>query len=337
MEDSDVILNEILSQQLDDFDSETRMQTIFSVPQPADTPKDEKKEIETHTQWALAGNGRFTPVGMTQPELPAGIYEPFATPGMWGLELIKVSSDGIYMLPDMATEDVIGEIKKFWASEPKYRNHGLLYKRGIIMCGPPGGGKTVAVKILMNELVKRNGIVINAQNIPLVIMCLKAVRRIEPSRPLIVVFEDIDEIIQANGESGVLSLLDGENSVDNVVNLATTNFPDRLGARIINRPSRFDRRVYVGMPNDASRKAYLQKATHEGLTEQTLTQWVLDTKDMSIAHLRELVAAVYCLDQPYENVLERLKAMSVPMKTGEGFKEKSMGFNRPSTPNYGWA
>lgn len=327
MEDSEVLLNEILAQQIDEFEEAPYQPGVpTATPATSGDDKSTKADKETHTQWALGGNGRFSPVGATIQKLPAGIYEPFAIPGMWGLELTKVASDGIYILPDMSTEIVLDEAKKFWVSEDKYRAHNLLYKRGIILHGPPGGGKTVAVKILMNELVKKDGIVIVANTISLVILCLKAVRRIEPDRNLIVVFEDIDEIIAQNGEAGVLSMLDGENNVDNILHLATTNYPDRLGARIMNRPSRFDRKMYVGMPSDDARKVYLEQATNNGIDTIQLALWVKDTSGMSIAHLRELVAAVYCLGQPYEEVVSRLKDMATPSKADEGFKKTSFGF-----------
>lgn len=322
MEDGDVILREILEGGEEDEwanDNSTRSQ---SSPQPRS-----KKDGESHTQWALGGNGRFMPVGSTAHKLPAGVYETFAAPGMWGLEKINVASDGIYLLPDMATETVLNEVETFWKSEEKYRKHNLLYKRGIILWGPPGGGKSVAVKLLMNKLIERDGIVVLVNSVNLAVLCLKAIRRIEPNRNLIVVFEDIDEIINFNSEAGVLSMLDGENNIDNILHIATTNYPERLGARIINRPSRFDRRVYVGMPSDDARRDYLIKATNNGLDHEALEKWVNDTKEMSIAHLRELVAAVYCLDQPYEDVRDRLKQMAVPVKAGEdGFKRKNVGF-----------
>lgn len=314
--------------------------TVANSTNPEGKPEEPKKgeNGDNHTQWALGGNGRFTPVGATVPTLPSGIYEPFALPSMWGLEKMSISSDGIYMLPDMATETVLEEVKRFWENEQRYRDHNLLYKRGIILYGPPGGGKTVTVKVLMSELVKRDGIVIVAQNINLTIMCLKAIRRIEPKRNLIVVLEDIDEIINYNGESVVLSMLDGENNVDNILHLATTNYPDRLGARIINRPSRFDRRVRVGMPSPEARRAYLSQATRGGLAGETLDKWVVDTNEMSIAHLRELIAAVYCLDQPYEDVVGRLKDMAIQVKGDDEFKSKGMGFSKqnrhqPQTPS----
>lgn len=325
--DGESILADILNNGYEEKVSSERTRASLSAT-PEGPPEESKKEKgESHTQWALGGNGRFIPVGPTERKLPAGIYEPFAVPGMWGLERLNVASDGIYVLPDMATEIVVNEVQTFWQSEARYRAHNLLYKRGIILWGPPGGGKTVAVKLLMQELMKQDGIVVLAPNINLTLLCLKAIRRIEPSRNLIVVLEDIDEIINHNGEAVVLSMLDGENNVDNILHLATTNYPERLGARIINRPSRFDRRVYVGMPSPEARRAYLSKATKDGLSNETLDVWTHDTKEMSIAHLRELVAAVYCLQQPYEKVLERLKAMSEPVKSdGDGFRPKHLGF-----------
>lgn len=328
MDNGDVLLQKILSDELDEPDSQkySSASNAPTVSDEGDGKKAEKNDKENHSQWALGGNGRFMPVGSTTPKLPSGTYEPFATPGMWGLELLNITSDGIYTLPDMATEGVLAEVNKFWGSEDRYRQHNLLYKRGIILWGPPGGGKTVTVKVLMNELVKRDGIVIITQNINLTVLCLKAIRRIEPKRNVIVVLEDIDEIINFNGESSVLSMLDGENNIDNILHLATTNYPERLGARIINRPSRFDRRVYVGMPGDDARRVYLEKATNNGLVTDDLVRWVADTHEMSIAHLRELVAAVYCLDQPYDDVIERLKAMAEQVKGADEFKRKSAGF-----------
>jgi hypothetical protein len=328
--DGEVLLDEMLMSEAGDEPSPDPRAGLPALPAEEDGEKPKSNlGNENHSQWALGGNGRFMPVGATVAKLPSGIYECFAVPGMWGVEKVNVASDGIYTLPDMATETVLDEVRKFWANEDRYRIHSLLYKRGIILYGPPGGGKTVTVKLLMNELVKREGIVILAQNINLCIMVLKAIRRIEPKRNLIVVLEDIDEIINFNGESIVLSMLDGENNIDNILHLATTNYPERLGSRIINRPSRFDRRVFVGMPSPEARRAYLQKATNDGLDQTTLDTWVKDTNDMSIAHMRELVAAVYCLDQPYADVVDRLQKMAEAVKGQEEFKRKGMGFKRP--------
>lgn len=326
--DGEVLLSEILEREQEEFEDRLDRAMKASQTAPNDSAGEESKtDKENHSQWALGGNGRFTPVGSTVPRLTAGVYEPYAVPGSWGLEKMKVASDGIYELPDMATNTVLEEVRKFWSSEERYRKHSLLYKRGVLLWGPPGSGKTVAVKMLMTELVKQDGVVVVANSVNLTTMCLKAIRRIEPKRNLIVVLEDLDETIAYQGEAGVLSLLDGENSIDNILNIATTNYPEKLGPRIINRPSRFDRRVYVGMPTPEARAAYLTRATQGNLVDGDLERWVADTKDMSIAHLRELVAAVWCLDQPYDDVIDRLKKMGAPVKASEeGFNKKKLGF-----------
>lgn len=285
----------------------------------------------TFSQWSVGSNGKFAPVGATIPRLKAGVYIPvMVSQHSAGLEAINIHSDSIYHLPDMATQNVLEEVDRFWSNEEKYRRHKLLYKRGLLLYGVPGSGKTVTLKLLMKDLIDRDGVVVVIQHIGMAIMALKDFRRVEPSRNLILIMEDLDEIIRWNGESPVLSLLDGEDNIDRVLILATTNHPERLGARIINRPSRFDRRIEVAMPSFEARKVYLQHATSGCLDEALLDKWSKDTDKLSIAHLRELVAAVYCLDQPYDEVLARLLDMCHHVKEESGFKEaEPMGFGRP--------
>lgn len=182
-------------------------------------------------------------------------------------------------------------------------------------------GKSVTVSLLTQDLIANGGIVLFCSNPNLAAELLKAVRRIERARPLIVVYEDIDEIVSNHGEHTILSLLDGEQQTDNLVSIATTNYPDRLGARIVNRPSRFDDRIFVGMPSLAARRVYLEKAT--GILQN---RWAEETEGLSIAHLRELVAAVMCLDQDYYDVLKRLKSMNERPKEVDGYRQRTVGF-----------
>lgn len=64
--------------------------------------------------------------------------------------------------------------------------------------------------MLMKELISLNGIVLLCGHPDLLSHMLQRVRGMESDRPIIVVLEDIDEIIDKHGEHAILSMLDGE-------------------------------------------------------------------------------------------------------------------------------
>lgn len=297
------------------------------VAQPCPTSPHSSITTMDLCQWQVGANGTFRPAAKTTPALPAGAYAVERDDFGPFLKRKTLLADEIIELPDTANVTVLQSIKKFWESESRYRGHGLIFKRGVLLWGPPGSGKTVTVHLLLRDIISKDGVVIFCTNPELTGVLVSAVRKIEPARPLIVVLEDIDEIIQHFGEHQILSMLDGENQTDNIVYVATTNYPERLGARIVNRPSRFDERIFVGMPGDRARETYLRKATSNGavLPDETLAVWTKDTAGLSIAHLRELVAAVLCLDQDYAEVLKRLKSMAERPQDVEGFTKRKVG------------
>src|SRR5271168_4630514 len=238
----------------------------------------------------------------------------------------KILTDKLIELDDSAAERVIDGIEVFWESKDKFDSFGILFKRGILMWGPAGSGKTATVNMLMNDLVKRGGMVVIVQSPPTAIQGLHELRRIEPERPIIVVLEDIEEMIDNYGEHGLLGLLDGEHQVSNVVVLATTNYPERLGERIINRPSRFDEVILVDMPSAKGRFRYLKHVLKDTVPDEELQTWVTATDKLSIAHLRELIVATQCLGRPYAEVIHRLRRMKVRPNSDKRGKD-DVGFN----------
>lgn len=237
-------------------------------------------------------------------------------------ETQPIVADDLRILPGSCNEAVVKEIRKFWGSRDLYCSHGLSYKRGVLFYGPPGSGKTGTILLLCKELVEHyQGAVFACTDATLLSQLLHKLRKIEPERPLIVVMEDLDELINNSGEHSILALLDGEDQIDNVVFLASTNYPERLGARIVNRPSRFDERIFVDMPSEITRRAYLHAVTAtQPSSDRELERWTEETKGLSIAHLRELVVAVQCLGGSYEEVLNRLKTMAIRPNATDGLR-----------------
>jgi len=277
----------------------------------------------TKSQWAVLPNDTFTAIGTTVSHLPPAIYMlSMDGNGVIYYNKTRVLTDTLIELDDSAALRVISGIETFWESKKKFDKFGILFKRGILMWGPAGSGKTATVNMLMNDLVGRGGMVVIVQSPGVAIRGLHELRRIEPDRPIIIVLEDIEEMIDNHGEHGLLGLLDGEHQVSNVVVLATTNYPERLGERIINRPSRFDEVILVDMPSAAARMRYLKHVLKDTVPEEELKEWVAATDKFSIAHLRELIVATQCLGRPYAEVIDRLKRMKIRPSSDKRGKEQ---------------
>src|SRR5205814_9509954 len=103
------------------------------------------------------------------------------------------------------------------------------HRRGYVLYGPHGCGKSSIVRQVSEDVVQRDGVVRLCGAPAVLTRGLVVLRRIEPLRPVVCVLEDIDAIVAAHGDEELLSLLDGESQVDHVLNVATTNYPEQLG------------------------------------------------------------------------------------------------------------
>jgi len=298
-----------------------------------DTDSDFRKASR---QWSVYGGRRFTPCEEVQGKLDPGQYQ-IAFNESLGIHFVKkiVQVDNLLDLPDDASESILRDINTFWQREDFFRKYGFLWKRGILLWGPPGSGKTCLIQILSKKITDIGGISIYADGDPsFIARGLQILRHIEPLRPIILIFEDLDAIVHQYGENSLLALLDGELQIDNMVSIATTNYPEKLDERIINRPSRFDVIKMIDMPSAEARSVFL-KAKNPRLANdpEELELWVKSTNKFSIAHMKELIVGVECLGDPFEKTLRRIKDMinhkfKLTSDVYEENKDKnSFGFN----------
>jgi SpoVK/Ycf46/Vps4 family AAA+-type ATPase len=103
-----------------------------------------------------------------------------------------------------------------------------------------------------------------------------------------------------------------------VVNLASTNYPERLDRRIIARPRRFDRLLRIESPTAALREAYFARKLPE-LTNSQLARWVELSDGLPFAALTELVISVECLGHDLAAAAETLRELDRHMPSSDQF------------------
>jgi transitional endoplasmic reticulum ATPase len=181
---------------------------------------------------------------------------------------------------------------------------GVRPARGILLYGLPGTGKTLLVRALATE---SNLNFISVKGPELLSKWVgeseRAVREIfrkaRQASPALVFFDEIDSIVPSRGggaETNVtervvsqfLTELDGLVLLKDVVIVAATNRPDLLDSSML-RPGRFDRLIYIPMPDNQARKRILEIYLSRMAASGVQAQWLADmTEDFSGADLEML-------------------------------------------------
>jgi hypothetical protein len=208
---------------------------------------------------------------------------------------IRTATFDNLVLAGSLKEDIREDLSRFFATRATYEEHRVPWKRGVLFVGPPGNGKTHAVKAIINSLGRPCLYVKSFQaDHQTEHDCIRQVfKKARKSAPCILVLEDLDSLINAGNRSFFLNELDGFAANTGVVALATTNHPERLDPAILDRPSRFDRKYHFDLPGPDERLAYVRlwsASLAEALrpTEAGLAEVVGRTEGFSFAYLKEL-------------------------------------------------
>ena len=261
----------------------------------------------TPTCWGTLQDEEFVPAFKSVDKVPSGIYEI-----VWNRQVnqhtIKkqpFKTDELYQLPSYEIQDILKDIQNFWDRREKYREYNFVHKRGILMYGEPGCGKSGIIQLISKQLIENDGIILNIKDhddVEYFIDFIATFRKIEPNRPLIVLLEDIDSIAGENNHSTskLLNILDGVKQIEDVVYIATTNYPEKLQERI--------------------REAYIRhKLKDEDLKNVNISEWVKRTEGMSLSHLKEVVISTIVMGREFEEVMDNLEGLKkAPTIKGSG-------------------
>ena len=287
-----------------------------------------------YCQWAVGQDGTYMPTFTSIKTIPPGVYEIKKTnQGQFFLQKQRnVLSDNILELPMKEMGEILKDIDDFWNRKDLFKKYKIVYKRGILMWGGQGTGKSYLIQNIINNVIKRDGIAFSLNDeasTEMFIEFSQVFRTIEPDRPLVVMIEDIDNIVtQGHGLlSALLNVLDGVNQIENVVYLATTNYPERLQERISNRPSRFDRVYEIPVPTPEVRKFYLLHKLHETDVDKVdVEKWVKETEGLSLSHIKELIVSVLILGKNFDDIIKHFAEMKRPKNSRSGSGGSKLGF-----------
>lgn len=185
-------------------------------------------------------------------------------------------------------QDIRSNTEGFFKSGPRYRELGISHKRGFLLTGPPGNGKTLTAKILAsNRKINFGWLKLTSKMDDGIVH--SAFRYSYEHAPCVLLIEDLDRIAHSGGVtmSNILNQLDGLTSGEGVLVLATTNAPEKLDPALIHRPSRFDRVWRFGLPGEEQRLALLRRRGAKFFSEEAMARTASESGGFSMAYTQE--------------------------------------------------
>jgi len=171
---------------------------------------------------------------------------------------------------------------------------GQHLKRGLLLHGPPGTGKTHTVRYLTGRLASTTVILLTGTSIRFIDRAAALARRLQPS---MIVLEDVDLVgmdrdFSPNSNPLLFSLLeamDGVGADADVTFVLTTNRADILEMALADRPGRVDLAVEIPRPDAACRERLLRLYARGLAMEADAAGVAAATDGVTASFIKELI------------------------------------------------
>jgi hypothetical protein len=210
------------------------------------------------------------------------------------LERPDVSRDQVVLPPDVL-DGIERQVLGVARHAPRLMASGQHLRRGVLLYGVPGTGKTHTVRYLLGRLPGVTGVILSGRALGMIGQACSVARALQPS---LVVVEDVDLIAEEReyhvGENPLLfellNEMDGLESDADVTFLLTTNRADLLEKALAARPGRVDHAAELPVPDAAARSALLR--LYQGRLELDVTDLepvIARTEGVTASFIKELL------------------------------------------------
>lgn len=210
-----------------------------------------------------------------------------------GLHREKVSITNLVQREDVLLEEnlktqIYRSIDEFFnGSGEFFKKYDIPYKRGILLYGKPGNGKTTMVKSIAGSITAPVAYW-QITEYTTSYSIKQVFETAQKMAPMVLVIEDIDSMPE-NVRSVFLNTLDGATSKEGIFLIGTTNYPERIDPALINRAGRFDRAYEIKLPDRSMRLRYLlKKGFDRFLFRDEIERLAKEIDGASMAQLNEL-------------------------------------------------
>ena len=203
-------------------------------------------------------------------------------------------------LPDGGRE-LVEDLEQMLSDAAWFRSRGLAWRRGYLLYGDPGNGKSMMIRALARRF-----------DLPVFLFDLSTLTNNElragwakarEQAPCLAVVEDLDAVFSGRENlvegstltfDALLNVIDGVDAADGIIFFATTNRPECLddalgghghGSDLGTRPGRIDRTLHLGAPDAAGRRKIASRVL--GADHPELGAFLRDADGLSGAQIQE--------------------------------------------------
>jgi ATP-dependent metalloprotease FtsH len=238
-----------------------------------------------------------------------------------------------------SVKEELEEVVDFLNSPKKYLKHGIKLPKGVLLVGPPGVGKTLIARAVAGEAKVPFLYQSGASFVHIYVgMGAKRVRELfakaKANAPAIIFIDEIDAVGKSrSGNSNdereatlneLLTQMDGFDGDSAVIVIAATNKIEVLDEALL-RAGRFDRRVFLNLPNIHDREKILNLYLKGKKFDFDVKELAFNTAGFSSAALATLInEALLNMVKRKDNALKIQDIETAKSKVEFGKKEKKI-------------